>query len=320
MYFSSLVISKVTGTLLPIFFPLHKGWNKNQIQFIRNLMEPAKYKWFENVTTYNFSLSSNDHRHCQELYLEPKKRMLYQVYVPSNQETKQKVVIWFHGGGFVIGNIRADADFCKKLVDVSNSIVVNVNYGLAPENKFPKGFNDSIDAVIWTVNNIMNYGGNNTQIYLAGESTGGNLAVTIFSYLPREMQSNIKGIISIYPTFQVYQYSESYWKYANTNGILRLNQISRVYNSYLSSVKEALDPRVNPLLLNSRQLKIFPKTLLIAAKYDILYDDAVFFYKLLDSHNKPVVLKKYDDIHGFFDRFGYGEKAFKEMVSFLENN
>ena len=317
MYFSSFFIAKITSIILPYMAPLHIGWEIDDLQKTRKMLESSFNKTYSNTNIVNIFLKNQDHRHQQELYLNKQERIMYRLYIPKYANKNLNVVLWFHGGGFIIGNVRYDDDMCNELSYKSNSIIVNVNYGLSPENKFPIALQDSIEAVKWVYKNIYKYNGSNNNIFLAGESAGGNLVISIIPELKNYIRRNIRGVISIYPPLNGFSYTTSYWKYANFNGFLLLNHMSRIYLSYLSNVNELNDERVVPLLMKNKKIKMFPSTLFILAKYDILYDDGIEFSKKMIENNINVTATTYPEIHGFFYKFGYGSIAFNEMIDYV---
>jgi len=307
MYTISYFLKELTSFIMPVLYPLEKDW----IQDYRQMMEPKNFIKNEYINEVEIQLPKNDHRNEQEIYLTEKKRKLYKLYIPKEKKNL-KTILWFHGGGFVVGNIRAENDMCIELANKTNAIVVNINYALAPENKFPQALKDTINAINWVKSNIKKYNGSKSLIYLAGESAGGNLVLSVAHKV-----KNIKGIISIYPPLHAFSNYKSHWKYANYNGFLTLNIMQKFYWNYLSTILESQTPDVSPNLLPNSKLKLFPKTLLILAKYDILYDEGLYFSKRLQENNVSTIVKSYGDIHGFFNRFGHGKKAFNEIIEFL---
>ena len=314
MTISSFVISNVARIILPYISPLDTGWDKDNIHHTRKLMEPIRESEHPEVRYLDIPLDPSDHRNAQESYLLEEDRILYRIYVPTAVGFSQKVVIWFHGGGFVLGNIRADHDICNKISMDSSSIVVSVNYALSPENRFPVAVDDSIRAVKWVYTNIKKYGGDKNKIFLAGESAGGNLAISI---VPNLGPIQIKGVVTIYPPLQAFSYSNSHWKYANANGFLPLSHMIKMHSLYLPNASESTDDRASPLWLNDKKLKQFPPVLIILAKYDILYGDGVAFAERLMENKVNVVVRSYPDIHGFFGRFGHGNNAFNDALLFI---
>jgi acetyl esterase len=310
---TSFLIAKGTLFISDIFTPLDRNWHSEGIQVTRSRIEQDYIQYDNNtIDIYNIPLSENDHRHKQEAYLKYEK-VLYRIYVPKNSSNLD-VLIWFHGGGFVIGNVRTEDQLCHDIALQSKKIVVNVNYGLAPENKFPIAHNDSIEAFKWVHKNIHEYNGNKDNIFLGGESAGGNLVISMFPYI----KVPIKGIISIYPPLQVLGFTNSNWKYANYNGFLKFDHILKAFTVYLNNIiKESTNTIISPLLLSNNTLKTFPKVLLIIAEYDVLRDDGIMFYNKLNKLGVDVKLFLYNDIHGFFNRFGNGKKALNEVYKFL---
>lgn len=310
---SSYLTAKLSYIILPLLYPLHKISTENEIHKLRQIIEPLHNIHYTNTNITDIKLKNIDHRHNQEIYLDKDKRILYRLYIPKYYNKSLNVVIWFHGGGFVLGNIRDNDDVCKKISEETNTIVVNVNYALSPENKFPKAIYDSIHAVKWVYSNIHKYNGNKNSIYLAGESAGGNLIISIIPNL----NIKIKGIISIYAPLQAYTFTNSHWKYANFNGLLSLDNLLKFYDLYLPNAMYSQDYRVSPILMKKHMLKKFPKVLFILAEYDILHDDSIIFANKLIQYKIPTIVKSYPDIHGFFNRGGYSDKAFMELKKFI---
>lgn len=314
IYFSSFFIAKTSTFLFPLISPTsNRKWESEDIFYIRKLVENDYIQYNSSVINIqNIPLSKNDHRNAQEYYINEK--VLYRIYSPINS-SNEDVLLWFHGGGFVIGNIRTEDQLCHDISINSKKIVVNVNYALSPENKFPIAINDSLNALAWVYENIHKYGGNKNNIFLGGESAGGNLAIGMF----QNIKIPIKGIISIYPPLKLFSFTDSYWNYANYNGLLTLDSILKVYNLYLNNIiEESQHTLASPLLLSDDILEKYPKILIILAKYDILYDEGKMMFNKLKELKVNVILKEYNDIHGFFNRFGYGKNALNDVYNFLK--
>ena len=313
--FSSYLIAKISSVIVPILCPLY-NFKQKEIINLRKMMEPTFSTNYTDIEIVDIKLNNIDHRHEQEIYLEKENRILYRLYIPRHYNKSSSVIIWFHGGGFVLGNIRGDNDVCNKISEQTNAMVVSVNYALSPENKFPKAIEDSINAVKWVYSNIHKYNGNKNNIYLAGESAGGNLIISIVP----DLNVKIKGIVSIYPPLQAYSYSDSHWKYANFNGLLSLNNLLKFHELYLPNVIYSQDYKVSPIFMKNNMLKKFPKVLFILAEYDILYDDSIIFANKLRKNKILTLVQTYPDIHGFFNRGGHTDEAFDEMTKFINQN
>ena len=316
---TSFLIAKVSKIFIPIISPLEREWSSDNIKYVRRFLEnfnmKIKKKYLE-IEEIDIKLSNKDHRNNQESYIDENNRILYRLYIPKNINNTD-VLVWFHGGGFMFGSIRGDNHICEKLSKFTNFIVVNVNYGLSPENKYPVAINDGFNSLTWVKNNIKHYGGNNNSIFIAGTSAGANIAALITPML----NFKIKGLVLIYPPLQIYYYSNSYWKYSNYNGLLLSSYIPKMHSIYFNDLFNSDDLKnASPLLFNENKLKKFPNTLIILAKKDMLYDEGVAFNKLLLKNNISSKILSYNDIHGFYNNFGKGEKAFNDSIKFFLDN
>ena len=94
---------------------------------------------------------------------------------------KKKVLIYFHGGGWIIGSTKDNHAFTRGLAKETGYLVVSVDYRLAPEHVFPTAINDAYAALEWVLEHIGEYGGDREQVIIAGESAGGNLAAAVTS-------------------------------------------------------------------------------------------------------------------------------------------
>lgn len=236
------------------------------------------------------------------------------------------VLIWFHGGGFVIGNYTNDDTICSKIVAYTDFIVVSVDYRLAPENKFPAGVNDAWDALQWTKRSILKYGGDPTRIYISGESAGGNIAASVvalnldISRTPLDTKLEIKGLFIFSPCLDHGVYLDSHFRYSDTFALLTLRQMTYFWTLYLpDQVRDAADYRACPMRTPANILKQFPQTTIMLAKYDILLDEGLKFAEQLKSSNVPVQTVVYNDsYHAFFTRGMFPEKRTIEICTLMQ--
>jgi acetyl esterase len=104
------------------------------------------------------------------------------LYIPHVGNVKSyPVLLWFYGGGFVIGSLNETRNKCVKLSEKSGFLIVSSEYSQAPEDPFPAAVEDVAYALKWTYSNIKNYGGDPNRIVIGGESAGGNLAAVLAS-------------------------------------------------------------------------------------------------------------------------------------------
>lgn len=100
------------------------------------------------------------------------------VYRPCGASPTLATVVFFHGGGFVLGSVELMDDIARKLCRDLNAVVVSVDYRLAPEHPFPAAHDDALTATLWAICNVAALGGDAAQVAVAGESAGGNLAAS----------------------------------------------------------------------------------------------------------------------------------------------
>lgn len=257
------------------------------------------------------------------------KNMLLRVYLQEGGELNQNkigdtpqtekllpVLIWFHGGGFVVGNFSNDDSQCKRIVKHTDFVVVSVDYRLAPENKFPAAILDAIDALQWTKQSIQEYGGDPNLVYLSGESAGGTIAAALTavtldpSWTNPATAINIKGLFLVYPCLDHGVYLDSHFRYSNSFALLTLKQMQYFWSLYLNDQAiDSLDYRACPMRTPDSILQHFPKTYIILAKNDILLDEGLKFAERLKSVNVSAETTVYNDVyHGFFS-MGAGGKV-----------
>lgn len=222
------------------------------------------------------------------------------IYYP-NVKNQQKAILFFHGGGWVSGDVISYSRVCMNLAEQTEHIVISVDYRLAPEHKFPAGLNDCYEAAKKVfLGKVIDVPSEN--ITLVGDSAGGNLAACV-SLMARD-----KGVfmprrqILIYPAVNN-DYSEcspfeSVNKYGD-NFLLTRKKINDYLELYLPDERERTNPYFAPLLADD--LTGQPDTLIITAEFDPLRDEAEEYGRRLSaSGNNVAVYRIKDALHGFF--------------------
>lgn len=220
------------------------------------------------------------------------------IYTPKTGAASYPVIMYYHGGGFVIADINVYNSSAQGLCEQVGAIVVAVEYPKAPENKFPAAHNASFDAYQWVLKNASSIKGDSSKIAVAGESAGGNLALNM-SIMARD-----KGIkmplyqVLVYPVADNNMNSESYLKYADAKPLNKA-MMAWFVKYALASPEQASDPRI--ALVNAN-LSGLPKTLIIAAEIDPLQTEG----KLLSDRLKTAkVDTEYEIYNGVTHEF-YG--------------
>ncbi|WP_158826315.1 alpha/beta hydrolase [Mucilaginibacter lacusdianchii] len=219
------------------------------------------------------------------------------VYTPQGATGTLPVIVYYHGGGFVIANLDVYDASAKTLADQTQAVVVSVAYRLAPEHKFPTAHNDAFEAYQWVVKNAASIKGDAKMIAIAGESAGGNLAVaTAIAARDKGVQLPVH-ILSVYPIASADMASPSYVKYANAKPLDKPMMMWFTKN-YVSSMAQAKDPRLNLVAAN---LKGLPPVTIINAELDPLASDGEMLAKKLEAAGVKVDTKVYNGVtHEFF--------------------
>lgn len=216
------------------------------------------------------------------------------------------VVLYFHGGGWVIANRQVYDGGARGLAKAANAIVVSVDYRLAPEHKFPAAWDDALAAYRWTVQHIQRYGGEPRNVALAGESAGGNLAVaTAIAARDASLPAPVH-VLSVYPVTQTGRETESYIENAIA---LPLNRAMMQWFFDYTVHREAdlKDPRLQLLDANLRGL---PPVTIINARIDPLRSDGARLEDALRDANVAVERRDYEGVtHEFFGAAAVVDKA-----------
>ena len=218
------------------------------------------------------------------------------VYTPEGQGPFP-VLVFFHGGGWVIGNLETHDDICRVLARAVPALVVSVDYRLAPEHPFPAAVEDSYAALCWVAENAAAIGGDPTKLAVGGDSAGGNQAAVV-SLLARDRGGpRLAHQLLIYPVTDMRGDTVSMRE--NGSGYFLTHDIVMWFSNHYISAQERLLPHASPLL--APDLGGLPPATVITAEFDPLRDEGEAYAARLREHGVPVELTRYDGmIHGFF--------------------
>lgn len=219
------------------------------------------------------------------------------IYTPKNGAGPFPVIVYYHGGGWVIADLDTYDASARGLAEQTGAVVVSVHYRQGPEHKFPAAHNDAFTAYQWVVKNTASIKGDPKMIAVAGESAGGNLACNV-SIIARN-----KGImlpvhqLLVYPVANNDMNSESYQKYAAAKP-LNKPMMEWFAKNYLPNMAAAADPRISLVKAN---LKGLPPTTIIGAEIDPLQTEGKLLADKLKDAGVDVNYKLYDGVtHEFF--------------------
>jgi len=224
-------------------------------------------------------------------------RLPVRIYTPASGSGPWPIVVYYHGGGWVIANKAVYDGGARALSKLANAVVVSVDYRQGPEHRFPAAHDDAIATYEWALENAPTIKGDSSKVALAGESAGGGLAVaTALAARDRKLQMPV-AVISVYPIAGTDTTTESYVENANAKPLGR-TLMSWFFENYLNGAQDRADPRVN---LVAADLHGLPPTTIINAQIDPLRSDGELLARKLGAAGVDVQQKTYDGVtHEFF--------------------
>jgi acetyl esterase len=208
------------------------------------------------------------------------------------------VLVWFHGGGWVVGDLETADPTARHLTVGANCVVISVDYRLAPETKFPGAVDDSYAATVWAAQQAPRLNGDSGKIAVGGDSAGGNLAAAVALMARDRGGLSLAFQLLVYPVTARDFGTASYRQNAEGYG-LNLDGMRWYWDLYLQSPADASNPYAAPLV--AENLKGLPPALVITAEYDPLCDEGEAYAKRLQDAGVATTCRRYDGmIHGFF--------------------
>lgn len=229
-------------------------------------------------------------------------------------------LVYFHGGGWVIGDVEVYDDPCREVCSRAGVVVVSVDYRLAPEHPFPAAPDDCAAATKWVVANAASIKVDASRLAVGGDSAGGNLAAGVAQRFRDENGPKISAQLLIYPV-------------ARTDGVATVSMVENAVGyllqrkdmewfgmHYLKGAGDGLKPSASPIL--AKTLAGLPPALVITCEFDPLRDEGEDYGKALKAAGVPTTLSRYDGtIHAtwnFFNIFDLGQKMMTEATLWLK--
>ncbi|WP_160108797.1 alpha/beta hydrolase [Pseudomonas izuensis] len=223
------------------------------------------------------------------------------------EEDNLPLLVFFHGGGFVMGNLDTHDNLCRSLARQSEALVVSVAYRLAPEHHFPAAPLDCYAATCWLVEHATELGIDGRRLALAGDSAGGNLALAVSRLAAQRKGPKISYQCLFYPVTDARCDSQSYEDFAE-GYFLSSAMMYWFWQQYLQDTGQGDDPLASPLRADS--MAGLPPTTLITAEFDPLRDEGEAFARCLLQAGVSVRLQRCEGmIHGFISMAPFVEGA-----------
>jgi acetyl esterase len=217
------------------------------------------------------------------------------LYVPLEDESKA-LVVYFHGGGFVVGDLDTHDALCRRLSSDTRMRFLSVDYRLAPEHPFPAGINDAVDTIRYVFEHLEEFENAGAELIVMGDSAGATL-MTVACALTRGENLGIAAQVVIYPTLGPELFTGSVHKYG-VGHALDIDHLRFDYGLYLNGWTDHSDPRVTPIMFED--LTGAPPAIVVVAECDPLRDEAVAYAGLLEHFGVRVeLLEAKGMIHGF---------------------
>jgi acetyl esterase len=210
----------------------------------------------------------------------------------------RRVIVFYHGGGFVLYGLEAHDSVCRRLCSMTGAIVVSVDYRLAPEHTYPAAHEDAYAALQWVRQNIARYGGNSADIVVMGDSAGGNLSACM-AHRCRKENIPLTAQVLIYPWIDGKLTNASIDR--NGQGYLLTKETMFWFQKQYTPHKEdQCVPQVSPCY--ETDFAGLAPALVLTAQFDPLLDDGRKYYEQLQANGVKAHYKEYNGLfHGFFN-------------------
>ena len=233
-------------------------------------------------------------------------------YRPSDASELPPVIVFFHGGGFVIGDLDTHDQLCREISSRVAAVVVSVGYRLAPEHRYPSAVDDSVAATKWIADHARDMGWDSSRIALVGDSAGGNLAAVVAAIHNSGSGPKICFQLLIYPVTDnsSAMYDTTSAKEFGDGLVLTTEALHWFQNQYFGAGEaRRSEPEASPLLADA--FGNLPPTLIQIAELDPIADSVREYAERLQESGVPVTTSTYEgQMHAFVTMGKYFDAAF----------
>jgi len=259
-------------------------------------LSPAQAREYERIARNTFAIPTDCTVH-DRLVPGMQGLLTARIYTPKGSGPFP-ILVWFHGGGWVTGDLDLSQTTPINLCTKANYIVASIGYRLAPETKFPGPVDDCYTAASWIRDNAALLNGIPNKVSIGGSSAGGNLAAVVCLMTRDQGNPNFSFQLLVYPVISSDTHTESYRLYSTGYGIEKAD-MDWFVNQYLNDEQDLLDPYAMPI--NAASLDGLCPALIITAEYDPLRDEGEAYANRLRNAYVPTDYVCYPGmIHGFF--------------------
>lgn len=240
------------------------------------------------------------------------------VYTPEGSPP-MGVLVYFHGGGWVLGDLESHDHVCRALANGAGCVVVSIDYRLAPEHVFPAGAEDCYAATKWVAENAAALGADASRMAVGGDSAGGNLAAVVSMMARDRGGPAINFQLLIYPVTDCALDTPSQKEFAADGYALSRADMEWFWKNYLDPGVEKNNPYACPL--RAKNLKGLPPALVLTASHDPLRDEGERFAERLITAGVKVTCTRYEGVtHAFVslaDALDKGKEGLRQAADAL---
>ena len=217
----------------------------------------------------------------------------------SNSNETLPVVMYFHGGGWVLGGFDTHERLVRELANKANVVVIFVNYTPSPEAKYPVALEEAYAATKWIAQNGKTVNVNASRLAVAGDSVGGNMAAAVALLAKDRDGPPIRFQLLFYPVTDANFETSSYMKYQEGYWLSR-EAMKWFWDNYVSNQTNIKEPTVSPLRASIDRLRGLPPTLIINGEFDVLRDEGeAYAHKLMGAGVQVTAVRYHGTIHDF---------------------
>lgn len=267
---------------------------------------PSRRRQIHDAVYTPLGLPERDNADVEERFIPgPGSHLIrIRIYAPKNRSRAPlPVVMYYHGGGMMMGSLEQYQPIVKRLCEKSGVLVVAVDYRMAPEYRYPTGIEDSYAALSWVHEHAAEFGGDPARMAVAGDSGGGYLAA-LMTRLTRQRADapDLASQVLIYPAVGTRGHSRSLDRFAH-GYVFGVEELEWAYGSWIVDPEQLKSPMIMPIL--AKDFSGLPPAYIASAEYEIMRDDIEEYARLLADAGVPVRLHRFEGtVHPFMSMAG----------------